>query len=177
MKVKFEGARGRDYQGDIAIDAISFTPGSCSFQTPKPPTPRPTNPPTRPTNPPTRPTNPPTQAGTIVVYHLLPLVNNQVIIYQWWSHACMGCVPLSFYLPRSVYQLTATSSSFWEEFASLPFYPFKVDIQIYYNISYVLTWTCFTFPFSFQGLYTNLSKYVYAPRCSFISPIFSYNIH
>jgi hypothetical protein len=82
MKVKFEGARGRDYQGDIAIDAISFTPGSCSFQTPKPPTPRPTNPPTRPTNPPTRPTNPPTQAGTIVVYHLLPLVNNQVIIYQ-----------------------------------------------------------------------------------------------
>ncbi|CAB3988406.1 MAM and LDL-receptor class A domain-containing 2, partial [Paramuricea clavata] len=66
--VKFEGVSGRGYEGDIAIDAISFTPGSCSFQTPKPSTPRPTNPPTtstlRPTNPPTtstpRPTNPPT---------------------------------------------------------------------------------------------------------------------
>ncbi|CAB3993158.1 MAM and LDL-receptor class A domain-containing 1-like isoform X2, partial [Paramuricea clavata] len=37
--VKFEGVRGRDYQGDIAIDAISFTPGSCSSQTPTPPPP------------------------------------------------------------------------------------------------------------------------------------------
>ncbi|XP_028396414.1 MAM and LDL-receptor class A domain-containing protein 2-like [Dendronephthya gigantea] len=57
LTVKFEGARGNSYQGDIAIDAISFTPGSCSFQTPPPPTQRPT----RPTNPPTRPTNPPSQ--------------------------------------------------------------------------------------------------------------------
>ena len=31
-KVKFEGIRGGSYEGDIAIDAISFTPGSCSFQ-------------------------------------------------------------------------------------------------------------------------------------------------
>ncbi|CAB3984307.1 MAM and LDL-receptor class A domain-containing 1-like isoform X1 [Paramuricea clavata] len=60
--VKFEGVRGGSYQGDIGIDGISFTPGSCSFQTPKPPTPRPTNPPTSSTNPPTSTTNPPTQA-------------------------------------------------------------------------------------------------------------------
>ncbi|CAB3994146.1 MAM and LDL-receptor class A domain-containing 1-like [Paramuricea clavata] len=52
--VKFEGIRGRDYQGDIAIDAISFTPGSCSFQTPKPSTPRPTNPPSASTQSPTQ---------------------------------------------------------------------------------------------------------------------------
>ncbi|XP_028396383.1 MAM and LDL-receptor class A domain-containing protein 1-like [Dendronephthya gigantea] len=30
FQVKFEGIRGNDYEGDIAIDAISFTPGSCS---------------------------------------------------------------------------------------------------------------------------------------------------
>jgi hypothetical protein len=53
LKVKFEGIRGRGWRGDIAIDAINFTPGSCSSQTPKPP-------------PPT------TQAGTLVVYHRLP---------------------------------------------------------------------------------------------------------
>ncbi|XP_028396557.1 MAM and LDL-receptor class A domain-containing protein 2-like [Dendronephthya gigantea] len=29
-QVKFEGTRGNGYEGDIAIDAISFTPGSCS---------------------------------------------------------------------------------------------------------------------------------------------------
>ena len=35
-QVKFEGVRGLSYQGDIAIDAISFTPGRCSLKTPKP---------------------------------------------------------------------------------------------------------------------------------------------
>ncbi|CAB4005231.1 MAM and LDL-receptor class A domain-containing 1-like, partial [Paramuricea clavata] len=52
--VKFEGVRGHSYEGDIAIDAISFTPGNCSFQTPKPSTPRPTTLPTGTTNPTTR---------------------------------------------------------------------------------------------------------------------------
>ncbi|XP_046846326.1 transmembrane protease serine 9-like [Xenia sp. Carnegie-2017] len=36
--VKFEGVRGLSYQGDIAIDAISFKPGRCSSKTPKPTT-------------------------------------------------------------------------------------------------------------------------------------------
>ncbi|CAB4011848.1 MAM and LDL-receptor class A domain-containing 1-like [Paramuricea clavata] len=53
--VKFEGVRGRSYQGDIAIDAISFTPGNCTFQTPKSST-------TRPTTTTRRPTTPTTQA-------------------------------------------------------------------------------------------------------------------
>lgn len=51
MQVKFEAIRGNGYQGDIAIDAISFTLGSCSFETPRPPTITPTNPPTRPPQP------------------------------------------------------------------------------------------------------------------------------
>ncbi|XP_046846325.1 uncharacterized protein LOC124440043 [Xenia sp. Carnegie-2017] len=36
--VKFEGVRGLSFQGDIAIDAISFKPGRCSLKTPKPTT-------------------------------------------------------------------------------------------------------------------------------------------
>ncbi|CAB4024980.1 MAM and LDL-receptor class A domain-containing 1-like [Paramuricea clavata] len=78
--VEFEGVRGRSYEGDIAIDAISFTPGSCPFQTPKPPTPRPTN-------PPTSSTNPPTQAGTVVVYHFYNfLVNTTKSLYTNDDH-------------------------------------------------------------------------------------------
>ena len=44
LKVVFSGVRGKDYQGDIALDEISITSGQCSGSpgTPKPPvTPRP----------------------------------------------------------------------------------------------------------------------------------------
>ncbi|CAB4007793.1 partial [Paramuricea clavata] len=53
-QVKFEGVRGRNFQGDIAIDAISFTPGKCAFQTPNPSTSRPTTTTIGPTNPTTQ---------------------------------------------------------------------------------------------------------------------------
>ena len=45
IQVTFEGIRGSSSKGDIAIDDVTVSPGSCSGNPPTPPPPQPPTPP------------------------------------------------------------------------------------------------------------------------------------